>query len=191
MDAIDKFLLKAEETYSQKAWAFYSTQTERLGARTTKEIETRIEILTKRSCWLLGIAEAKHSTYSRFGFINKTELMQAALTVFKRHNLKPQTLPSLNKILANFRINSGNSIEKAFDSLISRKVGNSNAMKKITNEQRGLIMDLYNDHGGKLKTILRFYNNEANRRIEVGIWKKDSLISISTLRSVVREYQNV
>lgn len=185
--AITKFLAQAEQTYSARVWAYYSAQSERLGFKSSDEIQIRIATLSKRASWLLALAAAKNSTAKTLGFTDKIGLMKSALSVFKEQNLKPSTVSSLIKTLSHFKIGVNHTFETALDSLISRKVGNTNAKRELSNEQKGLILDLFLKTN-KLKTSHKAYLQEAKRRIEAGIWSDASIISLSVLKSTLKDF---
>jgi hypothetical protein len=75
-------------------------------------------------------------------------------------------------------------LQRAFDSLVHKGVGNSNR-EKLGEEQEALIFSLYANGDAKLNEVQvhAMYLNMASRKITAGEWDHRSIISLSTIKN--------
>lgn len=189
MKAVENFLANAERAHASRVWAYYSTRANSLGKKSIEQLEASIANLTTKASWFLAVAAAKNADCKQLGLSSKADLLKAVGEIIRARGWKPTTEKSLAKVLTRFRHTATDQeLGRALNTLLS-KHGNHNANRKLTLEQQGMILDLFLQNR-KLKTTWKRFNQQLEKRIEVGLWSDQAPVSIQIIRRVVKDFSS-
>jgi hypothetical protein len=181
---LESFLKEAEREHAGRILSFYSKHSDQFGRKSVDEIEAILSTLTTKACWFLEIASLTHTKCEKLGFDNKEALYKAVVELIKERNWKPATVLSLVKVIQPFNQIESFGLEEALSSLLSAKPGNSNARKRLSEEQEASIVAFWNSTG-KIKTTYKLYCEKAKEMVAKGIWVEQP-ISLSVIKTLVK-----
>ena len=171
--------------FSQNAYNYYLAH-----PATAKCAKEKAE----QASWLLAIAGAKGTHWKPLGFIKVEDFYLKAIDLMNQqasarewHAWKCSTLKGLIKKLTPFKkaVKDNALLSKAFESLISKKVGNSNA-EVLGEEQKALLVQMYADGNAKptFEQVWHIYTRKAQEMVSLEHWVNDeSMVSPSTVRA--------
>lgn len=142
-----------------------------------------------QACWLQCLAAAKRVDYLSMGFKNTDEFYAVCISLMKEEKWpgwKLNSVAELRKRLPNFKkaLKGEVTFIKAYESLLSKKIGNHYA-QKIGSEQQEYLLTTFIENGIGFKRVLELYNEKADQMIESGQWKESETTyrSISAIKS--------
>jgi hypothetical protein len=144
---------------------------------------------------LQKLATIKPTEVRALGFTDKPAYYTDAIGELKKlaearqwPSWKCTGLAGLNKKLKPFQQAAKGNItaQQAWESLVSKRVNNDNALK-IDNDQQALLVQLYANPDGETKLTVEqtfdFYTRKANEMIKFGHWDKKALITVNAIRA--------
>lgn len=141
---------------------------------------------------LMKLAAIRNTEAKAMGFDNKESLYAYAVNVLTTlaterdwPAFKCTTVVGLRKRLKPFLqlLRGKLSAEATWESLLNKRVNNTNA-QKLEADQRELLIQLYSDGNVKINTVqcYNIYTRRALSMIDAGLWTRDAMIAESTIR---------
>jgi len=184
------YLTIHESEHSCEAWKYYASHVS-YKSKSVDELAKIVFQKAKEACWYFTLASIKKTDRKKLGFASKPELFSSAIELFNEAAIASNwkfKLTSVDELAHRLRpfhkvLKNEITIDGAFESIISKKIGKRNAMK-LGPEQQACLNQIFSQCGSKYKTTTRLYLNRANEMVKAGLWKREQ--SIVTLRYIKR-----
>lgn len=185
-------LAKSNDTYYKALDYFLNHPT--LKDKPTLLIQEFARQKADQVAWLSSLAATKRHYIKSLGFPSMNAFYLLAIELINQdakelrwHKWKLTSLAGLIKRLTPFKkaCKDASLLHVAFETLISKKIGNENAMR-LGDEQQAFILILYSDPIRKLgyERTFKTYSDRATEMIRQGFWKEEeTIISIDGLRA--------